>query len=89
MLVKAKILEAETRIHKGKEVCDVTIKVSDPAEAITCTLWNNSVAVGEHRQFIEHAGKDVYLSLAARVWQGNLQYSINSYAGLSLAKGEK
>lgn len=89
MLVKAKILEAETRMHKGKEVCDVTIKTTEPAEAITVTLWNNSVAVGEHRQFIEHQGKEVYLALAARVWQGNLQYSINSYSGLTLVKGEK
>jgi hypothetical protein len=89
MLVKAKILETEVRLHKGKDVCDVTIKVSDPAEAITCTLWNNSVSAQEHRPFMENTGKDVFLALSARVWQGNLQYSINSQAGVIPVKAEK
>lgn len=89
MLCKAKILDAEMRQHKGKEVCDVTLKLTDPAEAVTTTLWNNSVAAGEHKQFFEHCGKDVWVSVQARVWNGSLQYSINSSTMLQVSSEGK
>lgn len=78
MLVKAKLVDLELREHKGKQVCDMTLKLSHPSEAITVTLWNNSVSAGEHKIFENKVGKDVEVALQARVWNGNLQYSFQS-----------
>jgi hypothetical protein len=78
MLVKAKIIDTELRTHKDKTVCDVTIKLSDPAEAVVITLWNNSVQKDEHKAFAAAAGQDVYIGLRADVFNGKLQYQLNT-----------
>ena len=78
MLVKAKVIDTEMRTHKEKTVCDVTIKLSDPAEAVVITLWNNSVQKDEHKPFAAVAGQDVYMGLRADVFNGKLQYQLNT-----------
>jgi hypothetical protein len=78
MLVKAKVIDTEMRTHKEKSVCDVTIKLSDPAEAVVITLWNNSVQKDEHKAFASVAGQEVYIGLRADVFNGKLQYQLNT-----------
>lgn len=78
MLVKTRIIDVETRVHKMKEVADVTLKFSDPNEVTICTLWNNSVSKGEHKVFAEMAGKEVYIAIRPDVFNGKLQYQINT-----------
>lgn len=78
MLVKAKIIDTEMRDHKGKSVCDVTLKFSDPSDVTIVTLWNNVVAKEEHKPYAALAGQEVFIGIRPDVFNGKLQYQINT-----------
>lgn len=78
MLVKAKLLDLDRRQHKGKDVVDLTFKLTNPGESITVTLWNNSVVAGEDKAYEKMIGKIIEVPLQIRVWNGNLQYGLYS-----------
>jgi hypothetical protein len=76
MLVRAKIIDVETRTHKDKLVADVTLKFNHPAEAVVCTLWNNSVSKDEHKPFAAFAGQEVFMAIKPEIFNGNQKYQI-------------
>lgn len=76
MLVKAKIIEVETRDHKGKQVADVMIKTSDPSNVFVTTLWNNSIREGAHKPYAELAGHTCMIALRPEIFNGNIQYNL-------------
>lgn len=78
MLVKAKIIDTEMRTHKDKQVCDVTLKLTDPSDVCIVTLWNNSVARDDHKPFAAMAGQEVFMGIRCDVFNGKLQYQINT-----------
>lgn len=78
MLVQAKIIDVDLRVHKDKQVADVTLKFAEPNEAVVTTLWNNSVTRGDHKIFSEFAGQEVLLAIRPEIFNGNLKYSINT-----------
>ena len=79
MLIKAKVISVEMRTHKDKAVCDVAIMVSDPTDVFITTLWNNSVSKDEHKPFAAVAGQEVWLAVRPEVFNGKLQYQINTH----------
>ena len=86
MLVRAKIIDVEERVYKEKLVADVTLKFSDPAEAVVCTLWNNSVAKGEHKAFAAAAGEECFLAIRPDVWNNQVKYNLVSNIAPQLIK---
>ncbi|QIB64055.1 hypothetical protein [Kineobactrum salinum] len=66
MLVQAKIIDVDLRVHKDKQVADVTLKFSEPNEAIVTTLWNNSVSRGDHKIFRSSLVKTFCLRFAPK-----------------------
>lgn len=78
MLVRAKIIDVELRTHKGKTVADVTIKFSEPAQAVVITLWNNAIERSEHKPFAEAVGQDVMIAVTPRIWNNEIQYNLLS-----------
>jgi len=78
MLVKAKIIDVEMRMHKEKQVADVTLKFSNPADVCISTLWNNSVSKEEHKPFAAMAGQEVFMAIRPEIFNGKLQYQINT-----------
>jgi len=87
MLCKAKIIDVELRVHKEKNVADITLKFSDPAEVTISTLWNNSVAKGDHKPYAELAGKECWIAVRPEVFNGKLQYQVNTLVLPQVVKG--
>lgn len=77
MIVKATVLAVEKRMHKEKQVADVVLMLSDPTEAVTVTLWNNSIQRGEEKPYERLISQEAFVPLSCEVFREKLQYRIN------------
>lgn len=83
MLVEAKILSANLAPHMkdGQKVgdkCEIALQLSNPTQVELCTLWSSQVSREEHKHFMANVGKDVRLALRVEVFNGKIQFSINT-----------
>lgn len=78
MIVKAVVLSVVKRMHKDKEVADVVLMLSDPTEAVTVTLWNNSIQRGEEKPYERLTGQEAFVPLSCEVFRDKLQYRLKS-----------
>ena len=79
MIVNGKIIEAEMRMHKGKEVCGLSIRLTEPEQLVAVTIWNNAVIKGEHKPFVEVAGEWIQFALREpEIFGGRVSYNINT-----------
>tara|TARA_R110000772_G_scaffold165646_2_gene277107 strand:+ start:92450 stop:92731 length:282 start_codon:yes stop_codon:yes gene_type:complete len=73
MLTKCTILTVEKREHKGKTVADVVLLLTDPTEAYTVTLWNNSILDGHHTAYEKLIAQEALVPLQFDIFNGKLQ----------------
>jgi len=88
MLIIAEIIEVEKRLHKEKQVVDITLKLSSPTEYIVTTMWNHSVVAGDHMPYEELVGQKCVMPVTLDIFKDKQKYQINNTA-LPKAVSEK
>lgn len=73
MLTKCTVLTVEKREHKGKTVADLVLLLSDPTEAVTVTLWNNSIVEGHEKPYERLISQEALVPLQFDIFNGKLQ----------------
>jgi len=84
MLILLNVMGVTVRDHMDKKtqqnvkVADVYLAPSDGGQPLMSTIWSEAVVKGEHKQYQELVGKEALISGRFKVWQGNLQFELNT-----------
>jgi len=76
MIGKCTVLSVVDRIHKDKPACDVVLMFTDPTEAVTVTLWHNSIAAGHDKAYKALVGQEVFAAVQYELYNGQKKYSL-------------